>query len=619
MNIDERMKDILRILIQHNGKTTSETLAIQLGISARTVRKCIALHKKTLSDYGIMIVTKGRKGLEMKTNGNDISYLLQNDSIIPDNQESRLRYLMQYLLMSNEYVKLDDIAEAMSISRSTMNRLFKDAKLKLYEYHLEVRSKPSYGMKIVGSELQKRLCLVQFCIPPYQSQLHSFFKQLGNKAYEEEKIIRALILNTLEQYNFRMTEVGYNNLVLHLLVSLYRIRSNQDIGEQLELSKTCKEYQIAVEIANRMEKEFTISMSESEIDYLQIHLMGKQILDQKDLPMITKQVETLVNNCNIRIKECLGYDFQSDFELFTLLAVHMIPLLTRIEFGLDMPNPMLTDIKMHLFKGYECAVIVSQVLEEETGNVVSEGELGYLAMHYALALERLNEQRNARQILLICPSGMGTSRLLMHRLVKQYNIQEENMKVIDMRELKEIDLSTIDYIISTVPIPFEVNKPIIYMNNVFEDIHTETIEKKESNLKFLTQNNIFLNKSYDTKEEVIDFLCNHIEKNYNIDKTLRNYIYQREEISSTIVGNAVALPHPISLCTTQSIVCLMTLKRPVNWGQDYVKLVFLVSGNCHNRKDSEQINDQIIKIIMQPEAIQNICKSKTYQELVRNI
>ena len=64
---------------------------------------------------------------------------------------------MRILLLADDYRKLDDIADELWISRSTIDRLFKDVKETFERYHLKIVSKPFYGIRLEGNELNKRL------------------------------------------------------------------------------------------------------------------------------------------------------------------------------------------------------------------------------------------------------------------------------------------------------------------------------------------------------------------------------------------------------------------------------------------------------------------------------
>ena len=174
LNLENRMKQILLLLMEENGYLTSDELAYKLGSSARTIREDISKHKRLLSRYGIHIKSKAHKGyyLELsQEHGTDLQALIKQTS----QPQSKTAQIMRILLLADDYRKLDDIADELWISRSTIDRLFKDVKETFERYHLKIVSKPFYGIRLEGNELNKRLCLVQCCMPSKSATLEQFW------------------------------------------------------------------------------------------------------------------------------------------------------------------------------------------------------------------------------------------------------------------------------------------------------------------------------------------------------------------------------------------------------------------------------------------------------------
>ena len=111
-------------------------------------------------------------------------------------------------------------------------------------------------------------------------------------------------------------------------------------------------------------------------------------------------------------------------------------------------------------------------------------------------------------------------------------------------------------------------------------------------------------------------MCHKIENIYSLPFSFQKFIEEREDLSSTEVGNLVAMPHPSSLCTEQSIVMIMTLKKSILWKNNYVKYIFLVSGNKNSKEECEFINENIIDLIMNNQWLQELDKISSYEELI---
>ena len=73
-----------------------------------------------------------------------------------------------------------------------------------------------------------------------------------------------------------------------------------------------------------------------------------------------------------------------------------------------MKNPILQDIKREYPLAYEMATQACSVLRNVSPNPIKEDEIGYIAVSFALALERQKAKEWApKNILIVCASGKG--------------------------------------------------------------------------------------------------------------------------------------------------------------------------------------------------------------------
>ncbi|MFB8732997.1 helix-turn-helix domain-containing protein [Bacillus sp. SL00103] len=77
--------------------------------------------------------------------------------LVPVMPEERVRFIMRKLLLQQDYLKIDQLAEELFISRMTVSSDLKKDEL-LARYGMALVSKPGFGLKIEGDELQKRTC-----------------------------------------------------------------------------------------------------------------------------------------------------------------------------------------------------------------------------------------------------------------------------------------------------------------------------------------------------------------------------------------------------------------------------------------------------------------------------
>ena len=96
---------------------------------------------------------------------------------------------------------------------------------------------------------------------------------------------------------------------------------------------------------------------------------------------------------------------------------------------------------------------VRNSIDQELPDLVfPDDEVAYLVLHFGSTLV-LKEEVMEIQALIVCPTGIGTSKMLASRIRKE--IPEINSVVIkSVKEIKEAALEGYDVVISTVRLPF---------------------------------------------------------------------------------------------------------------------------------------------------------------------
>ena len=70
-----------------------------------------------------------------------------------------------------------------------------------------------------------------------------------------------------------------------------------------------------------------------------------------------------------------------------------------------------------------------------------------------------------KQVIVVCPEGIGFSRLIAHR-IERFVSSVRIVDIVSLRKLNTMDLSKIDFVISTVPIQ-KCEKPVVLVFYIF--------------------------------------------------------------------------------------------------------------------------------------------------------
>lgn len=501
----------------------------------------------------------------------------EENSSFSDN-ESRKRYLITRLLKAGDFVRIEQMADELFVSRATVDRLMPEIKAELGEYQLQIVTRPKYGVMIRGEEIKKRLCYAHRANVP----------TLENQEGMTRKI-QQIVLDVIQRNDLVINDINLYNLIRHCVIAIQRMAAGNQLTEAQPLhfdGPVEKERQAARELVTRFEAAFGVEIPEGETQYMMMHLLGKRILKQGQT--LTAETLECINHVLEEIRREKGIDLAGDAELYTALALHTQPLLSRLRFGLKQENPILQDIKRDMPQAYELAVCALNVIRRDLSLDMSEDETGYLALHFAVALEKREEDaRNDWKVLVVCASGRGTAKLICHRLVDRYRFKRENLILSSVFELEKQDFSQILCIFTTVPLPERYPVPSVMVDLTMSDRAMERVDDfmraaaKPTSPSHLPQNLLlFPDRSFATREETLDFLCGEMEKSFSFpggEGDFTSQVKQREALSSTEVGGQLAMPHPYGYQGETGAAAILSLKKPVLWKFGPVRLVILLA------------------------------------------
>ncbi len=177
------------------------------------------------------------------------------------------------------------------------------------------------------------------------------------------------------------------------------------------------------------------------------------------------------------VKSAFSYDFLEDLELRMALCQHLLPLKVRMGCGLSMKNPLLKEIREKYPLAYAMAAHATIAVEQEYGGRMADDEIGYIALLFALALERRRTEIAKKNILLVCASGHGTAELMKYKYRQEFGRYLQHVETCDVNQLETINFDCFDYVFTTVPIRIPVPIPIEEVGSFLEEGEIRRIRK----------------------------------------------------------------------------------------------------------------------------------------------
>ncbi|MCI9635239.1 MAG: BglG family transcription antiterminator [Hungatella sp.] len=637
--VSRQMGDIYRMLSEHEYQT-AEALGESLGVSSKTVRNQLKNLNELLSDFGVYVESKHGTGyrlvVEDTERRKELEAMMQKkelqESGIPNSSEERVEYLLEYLLNTDGYVKLDELSEMLYISKKTLTGNLKEVENLLKEYHLCLQRKPNYGIRVEGREFDRRLCIAGYVARKVQLSE----KLDGDQDVTEEiQWIHQCVQNCLSRYSFDISSVAFQNLVLHIQIAILRMRGGHYVPmmeSESDKIRDKKTYRIAEDILGKIKEKFLVDFPDSEIGYIAIHLEGKKMLinttaaeETEGNLIISQEISDLVGFMLSAVYDAFKFDFRDDLELRMSLSQHLVPLVVRLQHDMKLTNPLLRDIRERYSLAYSMATTSCVILNHKYHKIVKEDEIGYIALLFALALERKKTEIAKKNILLVCASGKGSAQLLLYRYKTEFGPYINKISVCDVGRIQEQDFTDIDYIFTTVPIPVKVPVPIqeveyFLKNSDVQAVKRTLMGKTDSPVLDIYPKDLFLpHMKFGDKDEALRTLCGFVYERGLVPKEFLDSVRAREVLAKTAFGNSVAMPHPIEVMGKSPFVCVAVLDEPILWTQDdpdsMIQVIFLVSVANYENFDVQKFYQVTAKLLLDGASMRELIRTPTYETL----
>lgn len=617
-------RKIISILQSSNDYITSETLSAQLAVSSRTIRSYIKELNEQLTAHDAKIISKPGYGYQLFIY-NEINFanflkefVLVNASSknellnLTATSEGRQYYILEKLIFEKPAMLLDDFAEELYVSRSTLTIDLREIRKKLQPYHLEIMSKPYQGISITGQEKDIRHFVVKFF---FENQFLNFkdSKEIWQLLFDEFDInfIIEVILEETRSHDITISDLVLQNLVIHIALALKRIKAGNEVlkftangCENLETEQIT-----AAAITDKLQHKFNISIPEEEKLYISLHLSAKKTFNISKYSFLDTEEDVHIEKAILyalkEIDQLYHFHLTTDKALIQALKVHIKPMIIRLKNNIILDNPLLAEVSLKYKQIFQMVQIFSAHIGQLYHINIPEEENGYICFHFIVAIEKAKKKKFYHAII-VCSTGYGSAILLKHKIEEVFP-QIEVIKVCAANEIKGTGFDEADMIISSLPIQalavkipaIQVSvflndhdikniKDFIQLNNfsqhhrILKTLDEKNIKNRQIILQYFKQHLYIKNADFKNQEQLVAHFADllFVDKTIHDKAELIELIRQREELSSTVFSESFAVPHPIHGIATEGRIIFMTLKKAIAWGTNsskFVDTVMLIS------------------------------------------
>ncbi len=504
--LTSRMRKTLRIVLGSDDFITLGAVAKELGVSSRTLlREVDDLQAWVVAQGGKFIKKKG-KGIFVEGGTDERERLLvllseEKSEIVYTPTERGLIIRAELLKASEEEsTKIFALTTLLGVAESTVANDLSGLDGWFEGYGIHIIRRQGLGVVLEGEESARRKAVVSLL---YEYMDMAMFlawvngqglydKDKGTASYNIRKSIYGLadldhlpevitIINSIEQkMGYEYSDNDFMVLAIRFCVTLKRrLTWGQRMVNDTDRALVVKDrvYKTLLAVLENEQTNLFKGMPEDELAYLTIHIKGTKLRDQKDdnrVSMIEDfRIIQLTREFIMAIERETGIYLSDNEGLLYGLVKHLRPALYRMKMGLDIVNPLLTEIQNRYPKLFIATRNCVHIIETKEKITVPDDEIAYLATHIGAVIQKDDREIIKRfRVVLACMYGIGASQLLVANIEKNFrNIDIiHTASVIDYDE-EQAEREQADLIISTVPI--ESNKlPVIVVNPLLnhEDI-----------------------------------------------------------------------------------------------------------------------------------------------------
>lgn len=479
--LSKRQKSIIGMLTQMNGKPiTVGAISEKLGVSSRTILRELPVIEQWLSDNDFDFSRKPGQGLiinETRENLELIDELLHVENILPlYSKKERRRQILGDLLFQSEPVKTFVFTSRFDMSEGTLFGDLDALDAWLSEYQVSIIRKPGVGIYLEGDEINRRQAIanavLEFCdidgIPALLSNYHdgdsesAALFQTPLLVFFEPDIIKfthRIIDECEKQLNVKYMDSSHLRLTIRIALAIYRMKQSRYLKKFSIVHEKLADYAefpVAKYVVSEIEREFGLEVPETEIDYIAMHLSTTRIwanASDFDDPLKAMNVRQVVMSMTGVVEQMFDLPFRNDNTLIDDLTAHISVMERRKSMNLITEDSHTESVRQNYPEIYGAVEAACQVLREWISpKELRVSDIGYIAMHFVAAAERI--QKNAQKIVVavVCPTGIASSKMLaasltrsfpdlvIRRIISAFSIHAHQLK----REGIDLIVSTVD-------------------------------------------------------------------------------------------------------------------------------------------------------------------------------
>lgn len=626
MKLKENEIKILQILLSSNNYISTYEIATLTGITRRSVRVEISNVKNILNEYHISLDSKPNKGYLIKEKTPEMIHTLQMlidenenvlDAVLPDLPEDRANYILKTLAQTDKYIKLDDIADQLLVSRATIANDLITVKKHLSHFNLSIMQKPNYGIKLIGKESERRKALADTIFRD-MNEREIYYDFLDTYLDSSDYKIIEIIRNN----NIHLSDLSLVDILINYSISIARNMAGHPLDtvfEDFELIQNTNEYKATLQLSQLAKECYNVTLNESEIHFLTIMMICKASTQNKiyyEDSVTSKLTHEILDDI---YKSTL---IHIDSKYYERLSLYIQTSLLRQKYQEKIRNPLFDKIQDDMPFALYLTRIVSKKIKDYTNIPLSRSEITAFTIFFNNIITEHTDHR--KKVLLINCMGNFASNYNINMLEKELLNDLVVHKCISYSELPNENIKDYDLIISNAPIHKSYDIPIINTSYIMTMDDIIFIKSKltyyfnEENLVYYFHPELFEHSvSAKTKKGISTVLYQTLCKIYPLMKSsVKANFTNKNKYSLHSFNNNIGLLKLNTPINPNNNNIILTFKEPVSYDEQEFQVLIVFSSYDQNNIMYDTLYNTLKKISEDNTLVESLTNSESYTEFL---
>lgn len=483
---------IIGILMNESRTVTSKELANSIGMSIRTVKSLMPEIGLFFKEHGAVLNAKPGVGYYLTIEDQRVysklkeSFWGRQKFVSSQETEKSATTIICRIIADENFVKIEDIAEELYCSRSSLKQVMRLVRNILDQFNLRLISKPAYGMKVEGNEMNKRYCCLELFMThdtyainylektKYAVLFEQDADQIVNIRHELLTVIRASGKTLYDKYIYRLSR--------YLKLMTVRYREGYHINfceEQATVLMSLEEYVLACKVMKSVQMYLPDIPVKDRNEILSVEYLLLIWQDptesreyQSSCPVYYTMAKTYLSQIFEAVQNRWNIDLRESVVSQDYFVAALIPLCVKIYFkelrfalvGHDVENNEICCSPVSIALASTIADVIYKI---EKIRVSTIDVLDFAVRIYA-TINRVEYDYKKPRVLIESRGGKQACMIIKDNIEREIGGNKfESLEPVGFYEVRGLDQTRYDYIITNHDkYAYHYQLPFIYVDLV---------------------------------------------------------------------------------------------------------------------------------------------------------